>query len=145
MNLIYFLIPESPKYLHAMGRFVESRQVLNQIASVNGSASEVRNFDQIRFLGEDEDQNSPNITDRESAAFKINVNEDEAEETENKGLLAKAKEDGAYISANESTGGTCEEIKIADAKEQKTVNKISDLWDMEKPYFFNLLIMMLTW
>ena len=57
MNLNYFLIPESPKYLHAMGRFVESRQVLNQIASVNGSASEVRNFDQIRFSGEDEDQN----------------------------------------------------------------------------------------
>ena len=54
MNLVYFLIPESPKYLHAMGRYEDSRQVLNLIANVNGSASEVRNFDQIRFAGEDD-------------------------------------------------------------------------------------------
>lgn len=60
-------------------------------------------------------------------------------------MLAKTNKDGAYISANESTGGTSEEIKIAETKELKNDSKISDLWDMDKPYFFNLLIMMLTW
>ena len=88
MNLVYFLVPESPKFLHAQGRFEESREVLNQIASFNGSASEVRNFDQIRFSGEDDLQNSPTITDRESAPFKINVNEEEAGD-ENNSLLDK--------------------------------------------------------
>ena len=76
----------------------------------------MRNFDQMRFSGEDNIPSSPTITDRESANFKINVNEEEAAD-ENNGLLARTKNDGAYISANESTGGTCEEIKIADAKE----------------------------
>ena len=76
MNLVYFLLPESPKFLHAQGRFEESRQVLDQIASFNGSASYVRNFDQIRFSGEEYNINSPAITDRESATFKINENEE---------------------------------------------------------------------
>lgn len=37
--ITYFFIPESPKYLHATGKYTECRKVLSQIASYNNKTS----------------------------------------------------------------------------------------------------------